>query len=483
MGILSLLIFLPVIGSIVLLFLPKEKEYHIRAIAFAFTIVTLFTGIRTLILFDSSLAGFQLVEIKEWIPNLGAKYHLGIDGISILLVLLTVFLSPICVLASSAITKSVKSFHISLLLLETAMLGVFLSLDVLLFYIFWEFMLIPMAIFIGIWGSGNRIYAAIKFFLFTMAGSVFLLFGLIALYIIHYKHTGILSLYLPDFYNTHSHLGKLFFLFISFGFAIKVPLWPFHTWLPDAHTEAPTAGSVILAGILLKMGVYGFLRIAIPVFPEESQYFAPYILGLSIIGIIFGGLVAMKQSDVKRLVAYSSVSHLGFVMLGVFSFNLQGITGSIIQMINHGINTGLLFLLVGMIYERRHTREIADINGLAVSMPRYSSIFVITTLASMALPGTNGFIGEFLCLVGGFKYNPLSGFLASLGVIVSAMYLLLVNQKVIFGRPTGNNVNLKDLSIREWIVLVPLVSFIFLIGLYPLPFIKLIETTILEYVK
>ncbi|MBI2877627.1 MAG: NADH-quinone oxidoreductase subunit M, partial [Candidatus Tectomicrobia bacterium] len=391
--------------------------------------------------------------------------------ISLFMVLLTTLLTAIAILSSwTAVTERVKEYMIFMLLLETGMLGVFVSLNVFLFYVFWEAMLIPMYFLIGIWGGPRRIYAAVKFFLYTMAGSLLMLVAILSLYFLNYRHTGQYEFDLPQLLQLPIAPELQFWLFLAFAlsFAIKVPMFPFHTWLPDAHVEAPTAGSVILAGVLLKMGTYGFLRFCLPLFPQASLEFIPLISALAVIGIIYGALVAMVQQDIKSLVAYSSVSHLGFVMLGIFAFNLQGIEGGLLQMVNHGLSTGALFLIIGMIYERRHTRLIHEYGGLSRQIPVFGVFFMIATLSSIGLPGLNGFVGEFLVLVGVFKANVIAAVLAATGVILAAVYMLWMFQRVMFG-PLTNPANreLRDLNEREVILLVPLVVGMLIIGIYP----------------
>lgn len=417
-----------------------------------------------------------------WIPALGVNYHLGIDGISLYMVLLTTFLTPIVILASwRGITKNVKGYMVSMLILETGILGVFVSLDLFLFYVFWEAMLIPMYFIIGIWGAENRIYAAIKFFIYTMVGSLLMLVAILVIYFYHGGLTGDYTFDLLRLQQINFPLGYQTWLFLAFGlsFAIKVPIFPFHTWLPDAHVEAPTGGSVILAGVLLKMGTYGFLRFCLPLLPHAAAQFTPWIFVLGVIGIIYGALVAMVQPDLKKLVAYSSVSHLGFVMLGIFALNNQGIQGGLIQMVNHGLSTGALFLIVGMIYERRHTRLIKDFGGLAKQIPIFTTFFMVVTLSSIGLPGLNGFIGEFLILLGTFLSSKLFAILAATGVILAAVYMLWMFQRVMFGKlDKEENKRLLDLSAREIAVLVPIVVFIVLIGVYPNAFLKKMEPTV-----
>ena len=479
---LSLIIFLPLAGGTLLLLMPAHRTSAIKISGLA---VSLLTFLFTLILylkFDASLPGMQFLDAVSWIPSLDISYKVGIDGLSLLLIMLTAFLTPIAMLSSwNAVETRIKEYVIVLLFLETGMLGVFASLDLFLFYIFWEAMLIPMYFLIGIWGGQRKIYAAIKFFLYTMFGSLLMLVAII--WLGYYASTLPGGGFTTDLIRL-TQIGPSIppaiqmwmFLAFTLSFAIKVPLFPFHTWLPDAHVEAPTAGSVILAGVLLKMGTYGLLRFCLPLFPQSALAFAPYISALAVIGIIYGALVSMVQTDMKKLVAYSSVSHLGFVVLGIFAFTEEGVQGSIIQMINHGLSTGALFLIVGMIYERRHTRLISDFGGLAKVMPVLSTLFLIVTLSSIGLPGLNGFIGEFLILLGAFHSTSLShwyAIFATSGVIFAAVYMLWMYQRVIFGKIMNPaNLQLTDLSPREIAVLLPVVLFIFLIGVYPNTFLR-----------
>ena len=486
--ILSLLIFFPILGAIVLLFINKENGRAIRWVTLIFAFVEFIFSLPLFFAFDPKTAAMQFVEDWWWIQSYGISYKLGIDGISLFLVLLTTFLTILCILCSwTAITFRVKEFMISFLFLETGMIGALVALDLVLFYVFWEVMLIPMYLLIGIWGDPKRrIYAAVKFFLFTMAGSVLMLVAILALYFLNQKATGVSTFDVLELYKSGLPVGTQYWLFGAFAlaFAIKVPMFPFHTWLPDAHTEAPTAGSVILAGVLLKMGTYGFIRFAIPLFPKAAFDLLPLVSILAIIGIIYGALVSMMQPDLKRLVAFSSVSHLGYVMLGMFAFNMQGIQGSIYQMLNHGISTGSLFLIVGMIYERRHTRLIADFGGLSKVMPIYAVFFMIVTLSSIGLPGTNGFVGEFLILLGAFRSNVVYGVLAATGVIFGAAYMLWMFQRVMFGKITRpENEKLKDLNAREISILVPMVIIIFLMGIYPKLFFSKMDASVEKFIK
>lgn len=438
--------------------------------------------------FDPTTASMQFVENKPWIKDWGISYKLGIDGISLFLLLLTTFLGPIVVLACwEDIKVRVKEFMICLLFLQIGMIGVFVSLDLFLFYVFWEIMLIPMYLLIGVWGNpARRLYAAIKFVLYTIVGSLLMLVAILALYFMAGKSTGVYTFDLLKLYDVAVPVGAQFWLFLAFflAFAIKVPMFPFHTWLPDAHTEAPTVGSVVLAAVLLKMGTYGFIRYAIPLFPNAAMDAASWICLLAVIGIIYGAWVAMVQTDMKRLVAFSSVSHLGFVMLGMFAMTVQGLEGSIIQMINHGLSTGALFLIVGMVYERRHTRLIAEFGGLSKVMPLFAVFFMIFTLSSIGLPGLNGFVGEFLILLGTFKVYPWYTVFAASGVIFAAVYMLWMFQRVMFGEVTNpKNADLEDMSVREVAVLIPLLVFVVWIGVYPSTFIKPMEPSVKHFIQ
>jgi NADH-quinone oxidoreductase subunit M len=421
--------------------------------------------------FNPASPDFQFVERHAWIPAFGISYAIGVDGISLFLLVLTAFLTPIALLGSwESVHKQMKAFCIFVLLLESAMMGVFVSLDLFLFYVFWDAMLVPMYFLIGIWGYDRRVYAAIKFMLFTMAGSVLMLLAILGLAVLHYNATGSYSFDLLRIYALDVPRPVQFWFFLAFAlaFAIKVPLFPFHTWLPDAHVEAPTAGSVILAGVLLKMGTYGLLRFAFPLFPQAAEFFAPALAVLAVVGIIYGALVAMVQPDMKKLVAYSSVSHLGFVVLGLAAMNTQGVQGAVYQMLNHGVSTGGLFLIVGMLSDRRHTRLIAEFGGLKKVMPHLVAAFLIVTLSSIGLPGLNGFVGEFLILLGAFRWDPRLAAFAASGVILSATYMLWMFQRVNYGTVTNEkNANLPDLRPREWLVIVPIIAVAILMGVLP----------------
>jgi NADH-quinone oxidoreductase subunit M len=480
---LSLLIVIPLLGALILLFVPRQYDYAIKWIALIIVLAEFAVSVALFLSFRTGTAEMQFVERTAWIPQFGISYYVGVDGLSILLVMLTTFLMIIAIGGSwNAITDRVKEYHILFLVLESGMIGVFTSLDLFLFYVFWEFTLIPMAFLIGIWGHTRRVYAAIKFIIFTMLGSTLMLVAILVLVFANRDATSALTFAFTDILKSPVPLALQPILFAAFAlaFAIKVPMFPFHTWLPDAHVEAPTAGSVILAGVLLKMGTYGFIRFNLPLFPLAARDFAPLLIVLAIIGIIYGAIVSAVQRDVKSLVAFSSVSHLGFVMLGLFAFNAQGISGGILQMVNHGLSTGALFLLVGMLYERRHTRLITDFGGVAKVMPIYAAFFLIVMFSSVGLPGLNGFVGEFLILVGAFRANVWYAALAATGVVLSAIYLLWMYQRVMNGPVTSDaNKNLPDLSPREIALLVALVIFIVWIGVYPRTFLDPIQPNVM----
>jgi len=505
---LSIVVFLPLATGLVLLaihvlagFVGSRgfPDLFWKAVAFAITAITFGLSLRLFVDFDPVSTNFQFVEYAPWLPGYGVHHYFGIDGISLFLVILTTFLMPIVLLASwNDIATRVKTWIFFALFLETGMLGAFASLNAFEFYLFWELMLVPMYFVIGIWGGPRRIYAAVKFFLFTMFGSLFMLVALVVVTLLAFEQTGILSFDLVA--PPGSETGGLFdalipvageavwwrtqtWLFAAFAlaFAIKVPLVPFHTWLPDAHVEAPTAGSVILAGVLLKMGTYGFLRFALPLFPSAAATFAPWMLCIGAVGIVYGSLVAMVQSDIKKLVAYSSVAHMGLVVLGIFVMNVQGLTGGVLQMINHGVTTGALFILVGFLYERRHTREISDFGGVAKPMPVFAAFFGIVVMSSIGLPLLNGFVGEILILVGVYLASPPVAVVATSGVVLAAVYMLWMYRRVVLG-PVEHpeNRSLIDLSWRERLVMLALIVPIFWIGIYPEPFLRRIEPSVIE---
>ncbi|MFA6434611.1 MAG: NADH-quinone oxidoreductase subunit M [Elusimicrobiales bacterium] len=484
-NLLTMIIMTPLAGALALTLVPKDRPGLIKNLAFAISAAVFLLSLRLYAGFDAAGPAMQFTVCQPWLPDWGINYRLGVDGISLLLLLLTALLTPLSILASfNYIQEHRKAFYASLLALQTGMLGVFAAMDVFLFYVFWEAMLIPMYFLIGVWGGHRRVYAALKFFIYTMLGSVLMLAAILCVYLAHKTQSGVYSFALLDFCRTAFPLKTQLWLFAAFAlaFAIKVPLFPFHTWLPDAHVEAPTAGSVILAGVLLKMGVYGYLRFAMPLFPAAAQLFAPWLAGLGVVGIVYGSLTAWSQPDMKKMVAYSSVAHMGLIMLGVAAFEPSAVSGAVLQMINHGLSTGALFLLVGILYERRHTRSIEDYGGLAKAMPGFSAVFLIITLSSIGLPGLNGFVGEFLILFGSFKVYPWPAAAAVSGIILSAVYMLGMYQRVIFG-PVRHDENrhLPDLSAREWAYLLPLVFFIIFIGLYPAPFLGKMDAAVRQY--
>jgi NADH-quinone oxidoreductase subunit M len=479
--ILTSLIALPIAGTL-LLFVVGDDERIAKQVAL---VVSLLVFGETLLLwsrFNAGSADFQFIERHTWIPAFGISYFVGVDGISLLLIVLTGFLTPLALLGSwESVHTKTKVFCMFVLLLESAMMGVFVSLDLFLFYVYWDAMLVPMYFRIGIWGYERRVYAAVKFILYTMAGSVLMLLAILGLAYLHSTTHGVYSFDLLKLYDMPIPTNLQFWFFAAFAlaFAIKVPLFPFHTWLPDAHVEAPTAGSVILAGVLLKMGTYGFLRFAFPLFPDVAPFFAKGLAVLAVIGIIYGALVAMVQPDMKKLVAYSSVSHLGFVVLGIAAMNTQGVQGAVYQMLSHGVSTGGLFLIVGMLSDRRHTRLISEFGGLKQVMPRLVAAFLIITLSSIGLPGLNGFVGEFLILLGAFRWDPRMAAFAATGVILSATYMLWMFQRVNYG-PVNNekNAHLPDLQPREWAVVVPIVAVAILMGVFPNLFLRPIEPAV-----
>ncbi|MET3790035.1 NADH-quinone oxidoreductase subunit M [Aquamicrobium terrae] len=467
--ILSTVTFLPLVGALLVLLINDDNENgrrNIRSITLLTTVFTFVVSLFVWIGFDNSQAGFQMVEKAEWLDS-GISYHMGVDGISMLFVILTTFLMPLCILASwESVQKRVKAYMIAFLLLETLMIGVFCALDIVLFYVFFEAGLIPMFIIIGVWGGKRRVYASFKFFLYTLLGSVLMLLAIMAMFW-QAGTTDIPTLLAHDFpANMQTWLWLAFFA----SFAVKMPMWPVHTWLPDAHVEAPTAGSVILAGILLKMGGYGFLRFSLPMFPIASEMFAPFVFTLSVVAIVYTSLVALMQEDMKKLIAYSSVAHMGYVTMGIFAMNAEGIQGAIFQMLSHGLVSSALFLCVGVIYDRMHTREIDAYGGLVNNMPKYAVAFLIFTMANVGLPGTSGFIGEFLTLLGVFRVNTWVALFATTGVILSAGYALWLYRRVVFGALTKDSLKgMLDLSGREKAVLYPLVVLTIFFGVYPAP--------------
>jgi NADH-quinone oxidoreductase subunit M len=482
---LSTLVWLPTLGAAALLLLDRRDTRRLRQVALTVSAATFVVSLLLWVGFDRARPGMQFVEQRAWIPGAGIGYHLGVDGISLLLVLLTTFLAPLCILSAwTQITSRVKEFLVAMCLLETGMLGVFVALDLFLFFVFWEAMLVPMYLIIGVWGGTRRVYAAVKFILYTMAGSALMLLAILTLYFLQDPRTASFDYAAVMQLRIEPWLQVPLFLAFALAFAIKVPMVPFHTWLPDAHVEAPTAGSVILAGVLLKMGTYGFVRFGLPLFPDASVRLAPIIVGLALAGILYGAWVSTVQPDMKKLIAYSSVSHLGFVMLGLFSFTAQGLVGGLLQMVNHGLSTGALFLLVGMLYERRHSRLIADFGGLWAIMPVFSALLLVVMLSSVGLPGLNGFVGEFLILLGAFQWSRPAAVLGTAGIVFAAVYLLWMYQRVIFGEVRHEeNRRLPDLNAREIWTLVPILLLIVWIGVYPKPFTAVTERAVADLLQ
>jgi NADH-quinone oxidoreductase subunit M len=477
--ILSLVTFLPLVGVVALLAVRGDPDIVARNSRYVALWASLITFVVSLLLwfhFDNSVAGFQYVEKHPWIPSFGINYHMGVDGISVFFVILSTFLTPICVLASwESIKVRVKEYMISFLLLETLMVGMFCALDFVVFYIFFEGVLIPMFLIIGVWGGGNRVYAAFKFFLYTLTGSVLMLVAILVMYFD--VGTSDIPTLMKAMIAPELQIWLWLALFASF--AVKVPMWPVHTWLPDAHVEAPTAGSVILAGVLLKMGAYGFIRFSLPILPYASEFFTPLVFVLSVVAIIYTSLVALAQEDMKKLIAYSSVAHMGFVTIGIFTLTMQGLEGALIQMLSHGVISSALFLCVGVVYDRLHSREIASYGGLVHRMPVYAFVFMVFMLGSVGLPGTSGFVGEFLVLVGAFQVNTWVAALATTGIILGAAYMLYLYRRVIFGRLTKDELKtMLDLSPREVAVFAPLVVVTLWMGIYPAPFLDVMEPAV-----
>ena len=482
--ILSLVTFLPLAGAFIIMMVRGEEEVVARNARWTALWTSLITFALSLVLwvrFDKSSAEFQFVERVDWLPDFGVSYHMGVDGISVLFVLLSTLLTPICILASwDSVKTRVREYMVAFLVLESMMVGMFCALDFVVFYIFFEAVLIPMFLIIGVWGGARRVYAAFKFFLYTLAGSLLMLLALLALW----YHAGTTDI--PTLMDTPIPAAMQFWLFLAFfvSFAVKVPMWPVHTWLPDAHVEAPTAGSVILAGVLLKMGAYGFLRFSLPILPQASADFAPLIFALSVVAIVYTSLVALAQEDMKKLIAYSSVAHMGIVTLGIFTFTQQGLSGALFTMLSHGIVSGALFLCVGVLYDRVHSREIMRYGGVAKIMPAYALVFMLFTMASVALPGTAGFPGELLVIVGAFKVNPWVALGAAMGMILGAAYMLYLYRRVAFGKITRDDLrSLLDLSPREYAVFAPLIVLTLWMGVYPQSFLSFFSVTVSQMVQ
>jgi len=463
--ILSLLILIPVLGAILIAFVPRERAADIKMLALAASVIALLVSLALYFGFDNRVSGYQFEETRAWIPAFNIGYHVGIDGLSLFLVILTTFLTFISVLSSwTAVTEQLKEYYALMLLLSAAVTGVFVSLDLFLFYLFWEASLIPMALLIGRWGGKRRVYASVKFILYTMAGSALMLVATIVVFI--WGGTSDLPVLVKNLQLAPGLQTWLFFAF-ALAFAVKVPLFPLHTWLPAAHVEAPTAGSIMLAGVLLKMGTYGFLRFAMPLFPQAVPFWTPLLVALAVIGIIFGALVALVQEDIKSLVAYSSVAHMGFVVLGIFSGGQQGMSGAVLQMINHGLSTGMLFFMVGVLYEQRHTRLFSEYGGIWVKVPVFGTFFLLAMFASVGLPGLNGFVGEFVILLGTFKINWVAAAFGTFGIVLAAWYLLTATRKLLFGPFNPANANLLDMNGREVFIAVSIIALCFLIGFFP----------------
>lgn len=482
--ILSLVTFLPLVGAFAILIIrgdPDTVARNARATALWTSLVTLAVSIFVWTGFDNATAEFQFVEKTEWIPSFGIAYHMGVDGISVFFVLLSTFLTPLCVLASwDAVRHRVKEYMIAFLVLETLMVGMFCALDFILFYVFFEGVLIPMFLIIGVWGGARRVYAAFKFFLYTLTGSVLMLIAILA--ILFEAETSDI----PELLTTALDPGMQIWLWLAFfaSFAVKVPMWPVHTWLPDAHVEAPTAGSVILAGVLLKMGAYGFLRFSVPMLPYATEFFTPMVYALSIVAIVYTSLVALAQEDMKKLIAYSSVAHMGFVTIGIFTLTHQGVQGAVVQMLSHGFVSAALFLCVGVVYDRVHSREIRMYGGLVERMPKYAFVFMVFMLASVGLPGTSGFVGEFLILVGAFQVNTWVAALASTGIVLGAAYMLYLYRRVIMGRLVAEHLRaMLDLSPREVLVFAPLIAVTIWMGVWPGPFLDVTEASVANLVE
>ena len=493
--ILTAIILTPFVGALVAMLTPRRRPEYVRIVGFVATAATLGFAGALLYSFHTHAAGYQFVENTSWMGTLGVRYHLGVDGISLFMIVLTALLFPLGLLASADIEERLKAFTVWMLILESALLGVFLALDLVLFFVFFEIVLVPMYFIIGQWGHGRRVYAATKFFLYTMAGSAFLLVGLLSVAFLHQAATGRLTFDLPTLMQWTSapgHLSsvtsKALFLAFFAAFAVKVPLFPLHTWLPDAHTEAPTAGSVILAGVLLKMGTYGFLRFSLQLFPKAAVDLAPLLLVLATIGIVYGAVVAAMQPDLKRIIAYSSVAHLGFVMLGLAALTPEAVSGAVLQMVNHGISTGALFLMVGFLYERTHTRDLSAYGGVAKVAPAIAATFLVVTLSSIGLPGTNGFVGEFLVLIGTFASRTIGGaplaVAGATGVILGAVYMLWMYQRVFFGPPhKAAEHGIPDLTVREWFTLAPILLAIVAIGFAPQPLLSVVKEPVDAFVQ